>query len=434
MKVLSVQQPWASLICAGIKDVENRTWKAAQIPGRILIHASSKKVTKNFFNKIPEEIESYIRNDVFFGNFPTLETLPTSAIIGYVTVTGFEDGQMDSVWADPVGVIKWKLEDAWLFDEPILNVNGKLNLFDYDGIDENDLPPAHQVDIADVDINDAEDEVFVPCNKEIFEQLKNNKLYDLSIYLTTYLQPTLCEEGTLNMKPFKSAIFFCEDEYVRYELKKETGIYNIPDLDDETKPYMIQYHAGFEGGWMEVVFVLGQQLDKGETAEICGGVKSDLAKDLEKMMSKHENISLCGGIKVDITKNFEKKMKEEMKKIEDKSIIEFKVSKETFKDIVTGQKVSFTEEITPKNLSKFFLLNENGSVKDINGIPQLRRYDAIRFINKENTYTCQISNADVAYFDADFGSYKLYTELEEEEKVDYFDCFIDYTLGEKINE
>ena len=25
-------------------------------------------------------------------------------------------------------------------------------------------------------------------------------------------------------------------------------------------------------------------------------------------------------------------------------------------------------------------------------------------------------------------------ELEEEEKVDYFDCFIDYTLGEKINE
>ena len=68
MKVLSVQQPWASLICAGIKDVENRTWKPAQVPGRILIHASSKKITGNFFNNIPEETESYIVNNVFFGN------------------------------------------------------------------------------------------------------------------------------------------------------------------------------------------------------------------------------------------------------------------------------------------------------------------------------------------------------------------------------
>ena len=60
MKVLSVQQPWASLICAGIKDVENRTWKAAKVPGRILIHASSKKVTKNFFS-----FSAFIRNISF---------------------------------------------------------------------------------------------------------------------------------------------------------------------------------------------------------------------------------------------------------------------------------------------------------------------------------------------------------------------------------
>lgn len=259
MKTLSVQQPWASLICAGIKDVENRTWKAAQVPGRILIHASSKKVTKNFFNNIPEEMESYISNDVFFGNLPALETLPTSAIIGYVTVTGFEEGDVDSIWADE-GAVKWKLEDAWLFDEPILNVKGKLNLFDYN-LDENNLPPAHQVEIADVGINDAEDEVFVPCNKEVFEQLKNDKLFDLSIFLTTYLQPILCKEETLKMKPFKTATFFCGDEYVKYELKEETGIYSIPALDDETKPYIIEYHAGFEGGWMEVVFVVGQQLE-----------------------------------------------------------------------------------------------------------------------------------------------------------------------------
>ena len=74
MKTLSIQQPWASLVCAGIKDVENRTWKAAQVPGRILIHASSKKVTKNFFAGIPEDLVSFINNEISFGNFPELDT------------------------------------------------------------------------------------------------------------------------------------------------------------------------------------------------------------------------------------------------------------------------------------------------------------------------------------------------------------------------
>lgn len=46
MKALSIQQPWTEMICRGIKDVENRTWKPAGLPGRILIHAASKKVTR----------------------------------------------------------------------------------------------------------------------------------------------------------------------------------------------------------------------------------------------------------------------------------------------------------------------------------------------------------------------------------------------------
>jgi len=29
-KAISVRQPWAYLICAGIKDIENRTWKCPQ--------------------------------------------------------------------------------------------------------------------------------------------------------------------------------------------------------------------------------------------------------------------------------------------------------------------------------------------------------------------------------------------------------------------
>jgi hypothetical protein len=39
MKALSIRQPWASLIIAGIKPVENRTWKS-NYRGPLLIHAS----------------------------------------------------------------------------------------------------------------------------------------------------------------------------------------------------------------------------------------------------------------------------------------------------------------------------------------------------------------------------------------------------------
>lgn len=53
MKVLSIKQPWASLICSGIKDVENRTWKPKEVPGRILIHAGSTKVSSgHLYNRV----------------------------------------------------------------------------------------------------------------------------------------------------------------------------------------------------------------------------------------------------------------------------------------------------------------------------------------------------------------------------------------------
>ena len=78
-----------------------------------------------------------------FGNFPEFENLDYSAIIGYVTVSG--DGEdSTSVWAEPLEH-QWHIEDAYIFDEPIRNVKGKLNLFETSEIDENNLPPAHKL-------------------------------------------------------------------------------------------------------------------------------------------------------------------------------------------------------------------------------------------------------------------------------------------------
>lgn len=143
MKTLSVRQPWASLLVSGLKDIENRTW-APNYKGRILIHASSAKVPQKIADKTIFEVNNEIENEQMFGNFPEFEDLEYSAIIGYVTVNGYSNDSV-SVWAEPVEY-QWNIEDAYIFDEPIRNVKGKLNLFETPEIDENNLPPAHKLE------------------------------------------------------------------------------------------------------------------------------------------------------------------------------------------------------------------------------------------------------------------------------------------------
>lgn len=265
MKVLSVKQPWASLICSGIKDVENRTWKPKEVPGRILIHAGSTKVSSNFFDNNREEYESYITNEIFYGNLPQLDTLPTGAIIGFVTVSGFEDDYTGSVWDGGSQNIKWKLEDAWLFDKPILNVKGKLNLFDYD-LDENNLPPAHQVELEYAEVLDNGEDVVIPAFEQVYEEIGDGDNAFFKLFLTDDLIELFCDQkdDMLVMKPFKTVTLVCGDKFKKFELKEDSGVFCIPDPQDETKPYLIEYHDGQWGAWQVVEFSLGRKLDEGE--------------------------------------------------------------------------------------------------------------------------------------------------------------------------
>lgn len=98
MKTLSIQQPWASLIATGIKDVEVRSWDTSHI-GKILIHASSKKVTASLYDKIPMELSAEIENAQLYGLLPFDDVLPTSAIIGYVEISDCVQQQVDSLWS-----------------------------------------------------------------------------------------------------------------------------------------------------------------------------------------------------------------------------------------------------------------------------------------------------------------------------------------------
>lgn len=148
MKVISIKQPWASLIVQGVKDIENRTWKCPEkyIGQIILIHASSK--TAGYPNELLnyEQFQSINSNDIN-KSFDSL--LHVSEIIGSVEIVDCVINH-ESIWAEKteinritnekgrsIGVRKnptynWVLANPILFDEPITDVKGKLRFWNYE--------------------------------------------------------------------------------------------------------------------------------------------------------------------------------------------------------------------------------------------------------------------------------------------------------------
>ena len=233
MKVLSVKQPWASLIVAGIKKVENRTWQPKELPGRILIHAS-KKTSLRAMAKEPLEWVQEILNHQTYGNFPDFPELPDGAIIGYVTVEKIDKDCANSVWAagdnnDP-NLYYWHVADAYVFDSPITGVKGKLNLWQYD-LDENNLPPAHKVDVQFPTVTD--DNIMVPVNEEVWNGLTANK--SLALELGT-LANDLCLPEAFDLKPLKTITFNHKGKQRTFVLKPETEAQYYTDGGEEQNP------------------------------------------------------------------------------------------------------------------------------------------------------------------------------------------------------
>lgn len=113
---LSIRQPWAWGICAGVKQTENRTW-STDFRGTIAIHASTS----------PQVVNALRRSSGC--GLLTRERFEFGAIIGLADVTAVASyGPQHE--ADPFaeGPYCWTLEHARFLRTPIL-LKGKLNLF-----------------------------------------------------------------------------------------------------------------------------------------------------------------------------------------------------------------------------------------------------------------------------------------------------------------
>ena len=257
MKTLSVQQPWASAICSGVKDIENRTWQPKQTPGRILIHASSKKVPKDFDAKnLWPEMISTMANLREFGILPEYDDMPLSAIIGYVDVVGFDsDDSNDSPWAG-LGCTHWHLENAYLFDEPITDVKGKLNLFDFP-LDENNLPPAHKME-QNFPVLEGE-HLTVHVGDKVWQLLQEDDSEFTMDINDPYVVGIICEDDSLDLRPVSKITIIHKNGTKLDDVisRKVTNVVWDMYRDDEGNDLRYQLEEnGPEIGWMYAIYEL----------------------------------------------------------------------------------------------------------------------------------------------------------------------------------
>ena len=128
-KVLTVRQPYASLLVGGVKDVENRS-RRISYRGTVLIHAGARMHdVVSFLRKRHEftveeiavmtQANEVEENDLF------------GCIVGSVEIV---DCVQDSTspWAER-GQWHWVCRNAKVFDHPVRDVKGRLGLWDWDG-------------------------------------------------------------------------------------------------------------------------------------------------------------------------------------------------------------------------------------------------------------------------------------------------------------
>jgi len=115
--VLSMHQPWASLLVHGIKRIEGRSWPTDH-RGRLWIHATSTKPT----DEQVQELERFYR-DVhgMEGNEPAFPSCyPTSALLGTVDVTDCVKAEHVLSSANLPESLKMEAQspEAWLCENP----------------------------------------------------------------------------------------------------------------------------------------------------------------------------------------------------------------------------------------------------------------------------------------------------------------------------
>lgn len=109
-------------------------------------------------------------------------------------------------------------------------------------------------------------------------------------------------------------------------------------------------------------------------------------------------------------------------------IVKLSVRKPTIDAIRRGEVREYAREIRPNTQDKYCDIDEEGYVRDIDGILQPRKYDAVQFSCGHETFKCKVESARIELFEDE--NHNLVTYNEDGE--DYYAAQVVYTLGKEV--
>ena len=124
MKVLTIREPWASLIVNGYKKYEFRSWKT-KYRGKLLIHAGS-KLEKDMVSRFSLYNLDY-KMGYIIGEANLVDCILVDEDFNNRLL---KENNIVYGKSNHVEKYAWKLEDIVMYKEPIC-VRGKLGLWDY---------------------------------------------------------------------------------------------------------------------------------------------------------------------------------------------------------------------------------------------------------------------------------------------------------------
>lgn len=142
MKVISVWQPFSSLLVKGFKIFETRTWAPpASVIGTTIGIASTKNLISAQRQAFADENFQFFYRDL---DMPAFETLPMGYLLGTVTLDSYElvtEEFLDDITPEEraygwfkLGGYAWRCTNAHELKHPI-PIRGAQGFFDYRGFD-----------------------------------------------------------------------------------------------------------------------------------------------------------------------------------------------------------------------------------------------------------------------------------------------------------
>ena len=125
MKVLTIKQPWATLIMQGNKRFEFRSWQT-NYRGELLIHAG-KGIDKEAIKRIEKYLPEELPLGKILGKVTLVNCIKMSPEFKEVLLKENKDIYTQSSFKENYG---WQLENVEVFDKPI-ETKGHLSLWEY---------------------------------------------------------------------------------------------------------------------------------------------------------------------------------------------------------------------------------------------------------------------------------------------------------------